>query len=94
MFWLKDVGLRKGVSVLKKVRMDLMDRGDGVREFCDVVFYLLSLGEEEKGKGDGDGDGDGGLRLVVEWVVKEVGEEVRREERRVVEGLLREEEGV
>lgn len=88
------MGLRKGASALKKARTDPTDRGDGVREFCDAVLYLLSLGEEEKGKGDGDGDGDGGPRPVAERAVKEVGEEVRREERRVVEGLLREEEGV
>ncbi|KAK4667423.1 hypothetical protein QC763_309120 [Podospora pseudopauciseta] len=90
--WSKDVGLRKGASALKKARTDPTDRGDGVREFCDAVLYLLSLGEEEKGKGDGVGDG--GPRPVAERAVKEVGEEVRREERRIVEGLLREEEGV
>ncbi|KAK4644912.1 hypothetical protein QC761_309120 [Podospora bellae-mahoneyi] len=90
--WSKDVGLRKGANALKKARTDPTDRGDGVREFCDAVLYLLSLGEE--GKGKGDGDGDGGPRPVAERAVKEVGEEVRREERRVVEGLLREEEGV
>lgn len=88
--------MRKGASALKKARTDPTDRGDGVREFCDAVLYLLSLGEEEKGKGDGNGngDGDGGPRPVAERAVKEVGEEVRREERRVVEGLLREEERV
>ncbi|KAK0674728.1 hypothetical protein QBC41DRAFT_342166 [Cercophora samala] len=88
--WSKDVGLRKGANALKKARTDPSDTGDGVREFCDAVLYLLSL----DGDKDGPGKDKGGPRPLAERAVKEVGEEVRREERRVLEGLLREEEGV
>ncbi|KAK3387137.1 hypothetical protein B0H63DRAFT_150499 [Podospora didyma] len=40
--WSRDVGLRKGADALRKARTDPGDRGDAVREFCDLVLYLLS----------------------------------------------------
>ncbi|KAK0747495.1 hypothetical protein B0T21DRAFT_379532 [Apiosordaria backusii] len=87
--WSKDVGLRKGADALRKARTDPTDTGDGVREYCEVVLYLLSLGGD-KGEVDRDGKEP---RPLAERAVREVREEVWREERRVVESLLREEEG-
>ncbi|KAK4228339.1 protein HIT1 [Podospora fimiseda] len=46
--WTKDVGLRKGAEALKKARTDPTDTGDGVREFCDVVLYLLSTNSKRE----------------------------------------------
>ncbi|KAK4233240.1 hypothetical protein C8A03DRAFT_19646 [Achaetomium macrosporum] len=47
--WTKDVGLRKGAEALRRARTDPSDTGDGVREFCDLVRFLLSK-REEKGR--------------------------------------------
>jgi hypothetical protein len=47
--WTKDVGLRKGAEALRKARTDPSDTGDGVREFCDLVRFLLSK-RGEKGR--------------------------------------------
>ncbi|KAK4202551.1 hypothetical protein QBC40DRAFT_168813, partial [Triangularia verruculosa] len=83
--WSKDVGLRKGADALRKARTDPTDTGDGVREYCDLVLYLLSIGNDKEGEGREP-------RPLAERAVREVREEVWREERRVVESLLREEE--
>jgi len=40
--WTKDVGLRKGAQALRKARTDPSDTGDGVREFCELVKFLLN----------------------------------------------------
>jgi zinc finger HIT domain-containing protein 3 len=40
--WTREVGLRTGAAVLRKARTDPGDRGDAVREYCDLVLYLLS----------------------------------------------------
>ncbi|KAK4173567.1 hypothetical protein QBC36DRAFT_313759 [Triangularia setosa] len=84
--WSKDVGLRKGADALRKARTDPTDTGDGVREYCDLVLYLLSLGNEKDREVQEP-------RPLAERAVREVREEVWREERRVVESLLKEEEG-
>ena len=73
--WTKDVGLRKGAAALRKARTDPSDTGDGVREFCDLVLYLLSTNRER----------DKAVNLVRE--------EVRKEEKTVIERLLEEETG-
>ncbi|KAM7208620.1 hypothetical protein V8F20_001043, partial [Naviculisporaceae sp. PSN 640] len=40
--WTGEVGLRKGAEALKKARTDPGIHGDGVREFCELVMYLLN----------------------------------------------------
>ena len=40
--WSQNVGLRLGTAALRKARTDPGDVGDGVREYCDLVLYLLS----------------------------------------------------
>ncbi|KAK3304339.1 uncharacterized protein B0T15DRAFT_494807 [Chaetomium strumarium] len=47
--WTKDIGLRKGAEALRRARTDPSDTGDGVREFCDLVRFLLSK-RGEKGR--------------------------------------------
>jgi len=44
--WTKDVGLRKGAEALRKARTNPTDTGDGVREFCDLVKFLLNKKRE------------------------------------------------
>ncbi|KAK4212862.1 protein HIT1 [Rhypophila decipiens] len=40
--WSGEVGLRRGVAALKKARTNPGILGDGVREFCELVMYLLN----------------------------------------------------
>lgn len=40
--WSQDVGLSRGRAALRKARMDPSEDGDGVREYCELVLYLLS----------------------------------------------------
>ncbi len=40
--WTQEDGLRRGAAVLRKARTDPGDRGDAVREYCELVLYLLS----------------------------------------------------
>lgn len=40
--WTGEIGLRKGAEALKKARTDPGLHGDGVREFCELVMYLLN----------------------------------------------------
>ncbi|KAK1832214.1 protein HIT1 [Podospora conica] len=49
--WTREVGLRTGANALREARTDPGDKGDGVREFCDLVLYLLSIRDEEDGRG-------------------------------------------
>ncbi|GAB1313229.1 HIT-type domain-containing protein [Madurella fahalii] len=44
--WTRDVGLRKGAAALRKARTDPSETGDGVREFCELVLFLLSKQKE------------------------------------------------
>jgi len=44
--WTKEVGLRRGAEALRRARTDPSDTGDGVREFCEVVRYLLNQRRE------------------------------------------------
>ncbi|KAK4101541.1 hypothetical protein N658DRAFT_496418 [Parathielavia hyrcaniae] len=44
--WTKDVGLRRGADALRRARTDPNDTGDGVREFCELVRFLLSKKRE------------------------------------------------
>ncbi len=44
--WTRDVGLRKGAAALRKARTDPSDTGDGVREFCELVRFLLNKKRE------------------------------------------------
>ena len=76
--WSRDVGLRRGAAALRKARTNPGDVGDGVREYCELVLFLL-------GKQNKQGEGEG--------AVERVREEVVREEVGVIERLLREEEG-
>ncbi|KAK4189953.1 hypothetical protein QBC35DRAFT_491568 [Podospora australis] len=79
--WTKDVGLHKGAAALRKARTDPSETGDGVRQFCDTVLYLLStVSKKQNGE------------IAAEAVAK-VKEEVTREERSVIERLMREEAG-
>ncbi|SPQ27578.1 88b58092-5795-49a1-bac9-4ae6c3a80600 [Thermothielavioides terrestris] len=79
--WTRDVGLRRGAEALRRARTDPSDTGDGVREFCDLVRFLLSKKEEGQG---GRGGGE---------VVELVREEVLAEETRAIARLMREEGG-
>ncbi|KAL8365035.1 hypothetical protein RB595_004038 [Gaeumannomyces hyphopodioides] len=45
--WSPDVGLRRGRAALRKARMDPGEDGDGVREYCDLVRYLLSRSDSD-----------------------------------------------
>ncbi|TLD25022.1 hypothetical protein PspLS_05710 [Pyricularia sp. CBS 133598] len=45
--WSQDVGLSRGRAALRKARMDPSDVGDGVREYCELVLYLLSKGSDK-----------------------------------------------
>lgn len=40
--WTKAEGLRHGAEALRKARTDPSETGDGVREFCELVSYLLA----------------------------------------------------
>ncbi|KAK5660936.1 hypothetical protein OQA88_12310 [Cercophora sp. LCS_1] len=40
--WTREIGWRRGVDELRKARSDLTDVGDGVREYCELVKYLLA----------------------------------------------------
>ncbi len=40
--WTKEEGLRKGAAALRKARTDPGEKGDAVREYCELVLYLLS----------------------------------------------------
>ncbi|KAL2019109.1 hypothetical protein VTK56DRAFT_10060 [Thermocarpiscus australiensis] len=94
--WTKDVGLRKGAEALRRARTDPGETGDGVREFCDLVLFLLSK-QAEAGKGWGGGGGRGGGggdgAAMPPPAVARVREEVVAEETRVIARLLREEGG-
>lgn len=49
--WTGEVGLRRGAEALKKARTDPGHHGDGVREFCELVMYLLNNNPPPKGDG-------------------------------------------
>ncbi|KAK0612881.1 hypothetical protein B0T17DRAFT_499167 [Bombardia bombarda] len=74
--WSRDMGLRKGVAALRKARTDPGDKGDGLREFCELVLYLL---DKEKTINSKD----------VTILAKE---EMLAEEAKVIERLLKEDE--
>lgn len=75
--WSRDVGLRRGAAALRRARTDPTETGDGVREFCELVLFLLAQQEQQR-------KGGGGL-------VGRVREEVAAEEMGVIQRLLREE---
>lgn len=92
--WSKEVGLRRGAAALKRARMDPTETGDGVRELCETVLWLLKAQERGElpvpGTGTGQMNGWGGgsgARDVTQFVR----EEVVREEQEVVKRLLEEE---
>ncbi|KAK1761389.1 hypothetical protein QBC47DRAFT_409408 [Echria macrotheca] len=78
--WSRDVGLRQGAAALRRARTDPGDTGDGVREFCDLVLYLLSKNESSAPGGKGAKDATALVR-----------EEVVAEETRIIGRLLEEE---
>jgi zinc finger HIT domain-containing protein 3 len=39
--WTFEKGLRKGAAALRLARMDPSEGGDGVREYCELVLYVL-----------------------------------------------------
>lgn len=45
--WTQDIGLRRGQQALRQARTDPGEDGDGVREYCELVLYLLSKSEKE-----------------------------------------------
>lgn len=63
--------------------------GDGVREFCELVLYLLS----EKAKQQTQQPVEGGRGGGDDGVMAKVREGLMAEETRVIERLLREEGG-
>lgn len=82
--WSREQGLRTGAAALRKARTDPTDKGDGVREFCDLILYLLS-----KPKGEGEDARGAEMKDVTELVR----EEVVAEEAQIIERLLQEEAG-
>jgi hypothetical protein len=40
--WTRDEGLRRATEALREARTNPGDKGDGVREYCELVWYLLS----------------------------------------------------
>lgn len=40
--WSHDTGLKRGKEALRKARTDPGEDGDAVREYCELVLYLLS----------------------------------------------------
>lgn len=40
--WTHDTGLKRGKEALRKARTDPGEDGDAVREYCELVLYLLS----------------------------------------------------
>ncbi|KAK4455707.1 hypothetical protein QBC34DRAFT_73528 [Podospora aff. communis PSN243] len=77
--WSREAGLRQGAAALRKARTDPTDRGDGIREFCDLVLYLLSAKKREDAK--------------AKDLTEVVREEVVAEETKIIERLLQEEAG-
>ncbi|KAK4132904.1 hypothetical protein BT67DRAFT_424358 [Trichocladium antarcticum] len=60
--WSRDVGLRRGADALRKARTNPGDLGDGVREYGELVMFLL---------GKQNTKGDGVVARVREEVVRE-----------------------
>ncbi|KAH8899629.1 hypothetical protein GQ53DRAFT_318969 [Thozetella sp. PMI_491] len=46
--WTKEDGLRKGAAALRKARTDPSEKGDAVREYCELVLHLLSKPGDSK----------------------------------------------
>ncbi|KAJ4424463.1 hypothetical protein N0V82_000787 [Gnomoniopsis sp. IMI 355080] len=44
--WSHDTGLKRGKEALRKARTDPGEDGDAVREYCELVLYLLSKKED------------------------------------------------
>ncbi|RKU40030.1 hypothetical protein DL546_001281 [Coniochaeta pulveracea] len=77
--WTRQVGLRNGAKALRQARMDPGEEGDGVREYCVLVTYLLDKAKEQRaGKQARD-------------VTATVRAEVVAEEAEVIRGLLQQE---
>ncbi|KAK3946088.1 protein HIT1 [Diplogelasinospora grovesii] len=76
--WTREVGLRKGVEALREARTDPQDVGEGVREFCQLVLFLLK-------KQAAEGKAPDATTMVTQ--------EVKSEEAKTIEKLLREEGG-
>ncbi|KAK0705294.1 hypothetical protein B0H67DRAFT_546223 [Lasiosphaeris hirsuta] len=90
--WTREVGLRKGAAALRKARTDPGDRGDGVREYCELVLYLLA---QNKTAATAQGARPGrGPPVEVPDATSLVRQEIMAEEARTVERLLQEEGGV
>ncbi|KAH7627029.1 hypothetical protein B0T09DRAFT_38301 [Sordaria sp. MPI-SDFR-AT-0083] len=86
--WSKEVGLRRGAAALKRARTDPTETGDGVRELCDTVLWLLKSHERGELPAPGiQSGGGGGVRDVTQLVR----EEVVKEEQEVVKRMLAEE---
>ncbi len=87
--WSREAGLRRGAAALRKARTDPGDRGDGVREFCDLVLYLLSArsnGQQLNGSADWS-------PVNMPDATALVREEVVAEETQIIQRLLLEEGG-
>ncbi|EFW98726.1 hit finger domain protein [Grosmannia clavigera kw1407] len=46
--WTTELGLRQGQKALRRARIDPGEDGDSVREYCELVTYLLARGEDDK----------------------------------------------
>ena len=73
--WSKEKGLIEAVKALREARTNPGEIGDGVRQFCELIGYLMSTGLA-KGKGD---------------VAAVARQELRAEETNAINRLLHEE---
>jgi len=83
--WSREAGLRQGAAALRQARTDPTDRGDGIREFCDLILYLLNASKTS----GGEAGGPGGPKM--KDLTEVVREEVAAEEANIIERLLQEE---
>ncbi|KAK3490736.1 uncharacterized protein B0T23DRAFT_168557 [Neurospora hispaniola] len=87
--WSREVGLRRGAAALRSARTDPSETGDGIRELCETVLWLLNGQERgELARPSGNSNGVGTSRRDVTQLVRE---KVVKEEQEVVKRLLEEE---
>ncbi|OAA66428.1 Zinc finger, HIT-type [Niveomyces insectorum RCEF 264] len=87
--WTQEIGLRRGQKALRQARVDPGEDGDGVREYCELVTYLLSSGRNKNGNNDRNKNDDGDTGDAVALVRQEV----KRDEARLIEQLMETEGG-
>ncbi|KAK0652185.1 hypothetical protein B0T16DRAFT_454576 [Cercophora newfieldiana] len=82
--WSRMDGLLQGVAALRQARTDPTEIGDGIRECCDLILYLLSSQKSQT---------HGGPRAVIKDLTEVVREEVVAEETEIIARLNQEEAG-